>query len=238
MDIGYALVFVDLKSRHWFLRGMNSMYKKKLQNEATCVRPLHLPLLTAAALYSPHFLLCTKTSHLPYWIQLSSASFIGRPRHSLPSRFMPALHLSIIYSSFAICTARQMSSPMTEGPPPAIYFALSLVILAATIFRCAVLYWEYVLPANQTGRNTRWISTDLIFRSADILSVLTAIRLVIFSRLLLRNPRQSDRKVFLDVLQALLVLIAKVHICYEVLHLKRYPSTLMLMLCSPKSCES
>jgi phosphatidylglycerophosphate synthase len=34
---------------------------------------------------------------------IPSASFIGRPRHSLPLIFMPASHLSVIYSSFAVC---------------------------------------------------------------------------------------------------------------------------------------
>jgi hypothetical protein len=64
---------------------------------------LHLPLLTTAALCSPQFLSCTKTTHLPYWIPLPLASFIGRPRHLLPSIFMPASHLSVICSSFAMC---------------------------------------------------------------------------------------------------------------------------------------
>jgi hypothetical protein len=213
------------------------MYKKKLQNEATCMRPLHLPLLTAAALCSPHFLSCTKTT--PALLDPATLSLLHWPPSSFtPLDIMPASHLSVICSSFAVRIARQMSFPMTEGPPPAVYFALSLVILVAAIFRCAVLYWEYALPANQTGRNTRWISTGLIFRCADILSVLIAIGLVIFSGLLLRNPRQSDRKVFLDILQALLVSISKVHMCYEVLHLKRYPGILILILYSPKSCES
>ena len=67
------------------------------------MRPLYLLLLTATALCSPHFLLCTKTTHLPYWILLPSASFIGRPYYSLPLIFMPASHLSIIYSLFAMC---------------------------------------------------------------------------------------------------------------------------------------
>jgi amino acid permease len=130
------------------------MYKKKLQNETTCMRPLHLSLLTPAALCSPHFLSCTNTTHLPYWIPLPSASFIGRPRHSLPSISMPASHLSVICSSFAVCIttikfavlAWRLYHEYTRKPKPklkiwldagmsAIFAILSWLLLAFSLTR-------------------------------------------------------------------------------------------------------
>ena len=86
-------------------------------DEANCMRPLHLPLLTAAALCSPHFtlslsgflsftndesakLICLTSSR----IQHTRISLLHSPPLSFTSsRFMPALYLSVICSSFAVC---------------------------------------------------------------------------------------------------------------------------------------
>jgi hypothetical protein len=93
------------------------MYKKKLQNEATCVRPLHLPLLTAAALCSPHFLSCTKTSHLPYF--LSDPAYLQRPSlaalviHSPRDLCLPRIYLSFV--PHLLCVSLQSSSSYRHG---------------------------------------------------------------------------------------------------------------------------
>lgn len=186
MDIGYTFVFIGLESRHCFFFnvGLSSMYKKKLQNEATCVRPLYLLLLTAATLCSPHFLLCTKTSHLPYQIQLPSASFISRPRHSLPSRFMPASYLSVICSSFAVCIttiksavpAQRLYYEYTRKPKPFPELKLQLDAGMSAIF--AILSWlllAFSLTRLQNG-------LQIVLSSAEGLTIVYQVGCLILLR--------------------------------------------------------
>jgi len=94
------------------------MYKKKLQNKATCVRSLHLPLITAGALCSPHFLSCTKDESLclsccldPAYLQPPSlaALFIHSPR----GLCLPHVYLSFV--PHLLCASLQSSSSYRHG---------------------------------------------------------------------------------------------------------------------------
>ena len=89
------------------------MYKKKLQNEATCVRPPHLPLLTAAALCSPHFLSCTKDESSALLLIGSTPSLAALVIHSPRDLCLPCIYL--LFVPHLLCVSLQSSSPYRHG---------------------------------------------------------------------------------------------------------------------------
>lgn len=135
-------------------------------------------------------------------------------------------YVRIFASSFEDTASRAIlmhTSTHIGGFSPDLYFSLSLVILAATIYPCIVALTAFC--ANHHGGTgaghkqgePRLIVTDFQLRCAYAISLLLAIGLVILSGLLVS---QLDQKHIHPVLLALLVSIPRAHTFYEVLHIE------------------
>jgi hypothetical protein len=138
------------------------MYKKKLQNKATCMRPLPISFLTTTALCLPHFILGRPLMHKGH-VQIHLPCYLSNPAflpHRPPSFFMPA-YLSPICSSFAIFIAvikfavptlrlrHETRSPKLTGDPNSnndnlwLDIGLSAVFV---VFSVLLLVFSFVRP--------------------------------------------------------------------------------------------